>query len=83
MLAPLTGGGGPYGADIVKASKLAADQINAAGGVLGGRKIELFVEGDETSATAAVKAARKPLISTRSWPSRRSGARHRSWPSAR
>ena len=61
VLAPLTGGGGPYGADIVKASKLAADQINAAGGVLGGRRIELFVEDDETSATAAVKAARKLL----------------------
>ncbi|SHN86973.1 ABC transporter substrate-binding protein [Bradyrhizobium erythrophlei] len=61
VLAPLTGGGGPYGADIVKASKLAADQINAAGGVLGGRKIELFVEDDETNATAAVKAARKLL----------------------
>src|ERR1700677_4821573 len=61
VLAPLTGGGGPYGADIVKASKLAADQINAAGGVLGGRKIELFVEDDETGATAAVKAARKLL----------------------
>ncbi|MGC1532315.1 MAG: ABC transporter substrate-binding protein, partial [Bradyrhizobium sp.] len=61
VLAPLTGGGGPYGADIVKASKLAADQINAAGGVLGGRKLELFVEDDETNATAAVKAARKLL----------------------
>jgi branched-chain amino acid transport system substrate-binding protein len=61
VLAPLTGGGGPYGVDIVKASKLAADQINAAGGLLGGRKIELFVEDDETNATAAVKAARKLL----------------------
>ena len=61
VLAPLTGGGGPYGADIVKASKLAADQVNAAGGVLSGRKIELLVEDDETSATAAVKAARKLL----------------------
>jgi branched-chain amino acid transport system substrate-binding protein len=61
VLAPLTGGGGPYGVDIVKASKLAADQINAAGGLLGGRRIELFVEDDETSATAAVKAARKLL----------------------
>jgi branched-chain amino acid transport system substrate-binding protein len=61
VLAPLTGGGGPYGADIVKASKLAADQINSAGGVLGGRKLELFVEDDETNATAAVKAARKLL----------------------
>jgi branched-chain amino acid transport system substrate-binding protein len=61
VLAPLTGGGGPYGADIVKASKLAADEIAGAGGVLGGRKIELFVEDDETSATAAVRAARKLL----------------------
>ena len=61
VLAPLTGGGGPYGADIVKASKLAADEINSVGGVLGGRKIELFVEDDETSATAAVKATRKLL----------------------
>lgn len=61
VLAPLTGGGGPYGADIVKASKLAADQINGAGGVLGGRKVELFVEDDETNPTAAVKAARKLL----------------------
>jgi branched-chain amino acid transport system substrate-binding protein len=61
VLAPLTGGGGPYGADIVKASQLAVDQINTAGGVLGGRTIQLFVEDDETSATAAVKAARKLL----------------------
>src|SRR6187397_3338478 len=61
VLAPLTGGGGPYGADIVKASKLAADEINGTGGILGGRKIELFVEDEETSATAAVKAARKLL----------------------
>jgi len=61
VLAPLTGGGAPYGADIVKASHLAADQINAVGGVLGGRRIALFVEDDETSATAAVRAARKLL----------------------
>ncbi|HEY0569976.1 MAG TPA: ABC transporter substrate-binding protein [Enterovirga sp.] len=61
VLAPLTGGGGPYGEDIVKASRLAADEINRSGGILGGRRIELFVEDDETSATAAVKAARKLL----------------------
>jgi branched-chain amino acid transport system substrate-binding protein len=61
VLAPLTGGGGPYGADIVKASKLAADEIARAGGILGGRTLELFVEDDETSATAAVRAARKLL----------------------
>ena len=61
VLAPLTGGGGPYGPTIVQAAKLAADEINSAGGVLGGRKIELFVEDDETNPTAAVKAARKLL----------------------
>lgn len=61
VLAPLTGGGGPYGPNIVKASKLAAEQINKAGGILGGRMIELFVEDDETNATAGVKAARKLL----------------------
>jgi branched-chain amino acid transport system substrate-binding protein len=61
VLAPLTGGGGPYGPDIVKASKLAADEIARAGGVLGGRTFELFVEDDETNATPAVRAARKLL----------------------
>lgn len=61
VLAPLTGGGGPYGPTIVQAAKLAAEEINKAGGVLGGRTIELFVEDDETSPTAAVKAARKLL----------------------
>jgi branched-chain amino acid transport system substrate-binding protein len=61
VLAPLTGGGGPYGPDIVKASKLAAAEIGTAGGILGGRSIELFIEDDETNATAAVRAARKLL----------------------
>lgn len=61
VLAPLTGGGGPYGSNIVKASKLAADEINKAGGILGGRMIEIFAEDDETNATAGVKAARKLL----------------------
>lgn len=61
VLAPLTGGGGPYGSDIVKASKLAVAEIAKAGGILGGRTIELFAEDDETSATAAVRAARKLL----------------------
>ena len=61
VLAPLTGGGGPYGANIVKASKLAAEEINKAGGILDGRMIEIFAEDDETNATAGVKAARKLL----------------------
>jgi branched-chain amino acid transport system substrate-binding protein len=61
VLAPLTGGGGPYGPTIVQAAQLAANEINKAGGILGGRTIELFVEDDETAPTAAVKAARKLL----------------------
>ncbi len=61
VLAPLTGGGGPYGPNIVKASKLAADEINKSGGILSGRMIEIFAEDDETNATAGVRAARKLL----------------------
>ncbi len=61
VLAPLTGGGAPYGPNIVKAAQLAADEINNAGGILDGRKIEIFAEDDETNPTSAVKAARKLL----------------------
>lgn len=42
----------------VQAEKLAIEQINAAGGVLG-RKIELVSEDDQTNPEAGVRAARK------------------------
>lgn len=61
MLAPLTGGGGPYGQSMVNAALKAADYINQAGGVLGGRLLEIIVADDESNPTAGVAAARKLL----------------------
>ncbi len=57
-LTPLTGAGGSYGPVMVKAIKQVADEINAAGGVLG-RQIVLVSEDDETNPDAGVRAARK------------------------
>lgn len=62
MLAPLTGGGAPYGPGMVHAALKAAEYINQnAQGVLGGRTLEIVVVDDESSPTAGVAAARKLL----------------------
>ena len=58
MLTPLTGAGGFDGPRMLKAMQAVADEINAAGGVLG-QQIELVVEDDETNPEAAVRAAHK------------------------
>ena len=57
-LLPLTGAGGPYGPLMAKVAKAVVDEVNAAGGVRG-RRLELFVEDDQTNPEAAVRAARK------------------------
>ncbi|WP_025139149.1 ABC transporter substrate-binding protein [Achromobacter sp. DH1f] len=61
VLAPLTGGGGPYGQGMANAAQKAAETINAAGGVLGGRPLEVVVIDDESNPTAGVAAVRKLL----------------------
>ena len=58
VLVPLTGAGGPYGPSEAAAAKAAAEEANAAGGILG-RKVEIVVEDDQTNPEAAVRAARK------------------------
>ncbi|MFI5013109.1 MAG: ABC transporter substrate-binding protein [Hyphomicrobiales bacterium] len=58
VLTPLTGAGSFDGPRMLKAMQSVADEVNAAGGVLG-RKIELVVEDDETNPEAAVRAAHK------------------------
>src|SRR5580704_12032148 len=58
VLTPLTGAGSFDGPRMLKAMQAVANDINAAGGVLG-RKIELVVEDDETNPEAAVRAAHK------------------------
>jgi branched-chain amino acid transport system substrate-binding protein len=57
-LLPLTGGGGQYGPTMAKIAQLVADEVNAAGGVLG-RKLELAIEDDQTNPEAGARAARK------------------------
>src|SRR5690348_4029488 len=56
-LTPLTGFLGPLGEYAVMGVKLAAEEVNAAGGVMG-RKIELVMEDSINPQTAATKATR-------------------------
>lgn len=58
VLIPLTGSTSQFGASMGKAAQLAAEEINAAGGVRG-RKIEIVVEDDQSNPEAGVRAARK------------------------
>src|SRR5258708_13830213 len=56
-LTPLTGFLGPLGEYAVMGVKLAADEINDSGGVMG-RKIELVMEDSVNPQTASAKAER-------------------------
>jgi branched-chain amino acid transport system substrate-binding protein len=56
LLAPLTGLNAPSGKVMVNAARLAVDETNSAGGVLG-RKVELVVHDDACDPGTAVAAA--------------------------
>src|SRR3954453_6448948 len=56
---PFTGNAGPYGADMAEAAKRTAAKINNAGGILGGRKLDLFIEDSESSAAVAANLSQK------------------------
>src|SRR3954465_15941541 len=55
----LSGPSAAYGTAIKGGLELALDEINAAGGVLGGKKISLIVEDSAGNKDQAVNAARK------------------------
>jgi branched-chain amino acid transport system substrate-binding protein len=57
-LNPVTGAGSPYGSGMQKMILVAADAVNAAGGVAG-RQIQIFAEDDQTNPQAGVLAAKK------------------------
>jgi len=61
MVLPFSGATGPYGPDMKKAADLVVKIINDAGGILGGRKLHLYVEDSETNPTVGVTATRKLL----------------------
>lgn len=54
---PLTGGNSYDGPPTAKVMKGLVDEINAAGGV-NGRRLEIFIEDDQSNPEAAVRAAR-------------------------
>lgn len=58
LIIPLTGATSQFGASMGAAAKVAADEINAAGGVHG-RKVEILIEDDQSNPEAAVRAAHK------------------------
>lgn len=61
MVLPFSGATGAYGPAMKQAAELVVSKVNAAGGILGGRQIKLFIEDSETSATASVAASKKLL----------------------
>lgn len=60
-LAPLTGSASQYGIASSNGSKLAADEINASGGVLG-KQIEFVLEDEKGDVTEAVNAYNKLVL---------------------
>src|SRR6059036_3359858 len=56
---PLTGNAGAYGPDMGEAARRTVAKINNAGGILGGRKLELFIEDSESSASVAANLTQK------------------------
>jgi branched-chain amino acid transport system substrate-binding protein len=59
VVAPLSGDSAAAGTDIVNAAKLAAEDINKAGGLLGGRKVELEIVDDACDAQTGTAAMQK------------------------
>src|SRR5690606_25106054 len=58
-LCPITKAGSIFGPGMQKAMEYAAADINAMGGLLGGRKIRLYSEDSQSDPDAAVRAAKK------------------------
>ena len=59
VILPLSGPSSLAGSEVIQGVRLAAEEVNAEGGVLGGRPIELVVEDDESSPTRGTTAAQK------------------------
>ena len=59
LIQPLTAQGATIGQGMVRGVELALEHINAAGGVLGGKKLTYIVEDDQCNPPTAVSAAKK------------------------
>ena len=65
MYGSLTGEGASFGISSREGTELAVDEINAAGGLLGGRRIRLLVEDDQSKAEEASSAVTKLITQDR------------------
>ncbi|MEO9014902.1 MAG: branched-chain amino acid ABC transporter substrate-binding protein, partial [Terrimesophilobacter sp.] len=63
MVVPTSGSSAPTGAYMKNGAQMAVDEINKAGGILDGRKLQLLVEDGACDAQQAVAAANK-LVSS-------------------
>src|SRR6266700_7546816 len=61
LVQPLTGAFAAAGTDVVNGAKIAADEINAKGGVLG-KKLELVIEDNKSNPTEAAAVAEKLIV---------------------
>jgi branched-chain amino acid transport system substrate-binding protein len=61
LVQPLTGAFAAAGTDVTNGARIAADEINAKGGVLGG-KLELVVEDSKSNPTEAASVAEKLIV---------------------
>jgi ABC-type branched-subunit amino acid transport system substrate-binding protein len=62
VVLPLSGGFEIYGNLGVRGAQMAVAEINDAGGVLGGRKLELIIEDNKTDPKTAVEKATKLIL---------------------
>ena len=61
VVMPFSGPAAAYGMEARQAAELAAEEINAAGGILSGRKLELVLEDDKGTPQGAVGATQKQI----------------------
>jgi branched-chain amino acid transport system substrate-binding protein/urea transport system substrate-binding protein len=62
IVLPLSGGLELFGQQGIQGAKMAVAEINAAGGVLGGRKFELIIEDNKTDPKTAVEKTKKLIM---------------------
>jgi branched-chain amino acid transport system substrate-binding protein len=65
MYGSLTGDGASFGQSSREGTELAVEELNSAGGVLGGRKIRLLVEDDQSKPEEASNAVTKLITQDR------------------
>jgi len=62
VVLPFSGGDELFGTQGLQGAKMAVAEINAAGGVLGGRHFELVIEDEKTDLMTAIKKTEKVIL---------------------